>query len=97
MQFKQETILSLFDRSQRTYIIPVYQRAYAWEKDQWKAFYEDLKDQACSENHYFYGNILLETIKKEKEYEVIDGQQRLTTLTIFRGPLKTIHTNAIMI
>lgn len=93
MQFKQETILSLFDRSQRTYIIPVYQRAYAWEKDQWKSFYEDLRDQACNENNYFYGNILLETIKKEKEYEIIDGQQRLTTLTIFMRSLFNTLTN----
>ena len=87
MQFKQETILTLFDSSQKSYIIPVYQRAYSWEEEQWNAFLEDLVEQAEGENDYFYGNILLETIKKGKEYEIIDGQQRLTTLTIFMRSL----------
>lgn len=90
MQFKQETILTLFDSSQKSYIIPVYQRAYSWEENQWKAFLEDLIEQAEGENNYFYGNILLEVIKKGKEYEIIDGQQRLTTLTIFMRSLLNV-------
>lgn len=95
MQFKQETILTLFDSSQKSYIIPVYQRAYAWEEDQWQAFLEDLIEQAEGENNYFYGNILLEVIKKGKEYEIIDGQQRLTTLTIFmRSLLNVLKTRS---
>lgn len=95
MQFKQETILSLFDSSQKSYIIPVYQRAYSWEEEQWNAFIEDLVEQTEGENSYFYGNILLEIIKKGKEYEIIDGQQRLTTLTIFMrsGPMSRFNTN----
>lgn len=93
MQFKQETILTLFDSSQKSYVIPVYQRAYSWEEDQWKAFLEDLVEQTEGENNYFYGNILLEVIKKGKEYEIIDGQQRLTTLTIFiRSLLNVLFT-----
>lgn len=47
------------------------------------AFLNDLLEQIESESNYFYGNILLETIEKDKKYEVIDGQQRLTTLSIF--------------
>src|SRR5690606_19611916 len=56
---------------------------YSWEKDQWQTFLSDLLEQIEGENNYFYGNILLETIKKDVKYEIIDGQQRLTTLTIF--------------
>ncbi len=83
MQFKQTTILGLFDSSQKHFVIPVYQRAYSWEETQWTVFLKDLLEQISSSNNYFYGNILLETIKKDIEYDVIDGQQRLTTLVIF--------------
>ena len=92
MQFSHKTILEFFDSSQRTLEIPVYQRAYSWEEPQWKIFIEDLKEQVKGDNNYFYGNLLLETIKKGIKYEVIDGQQRLTTLSIFiRAVLATLQ------
>ena len=87
MEFKQTTILGFFDSSQKNYEIPVYQRAYAWDKKNWEMFLEDIVEQLNGDNNYFYGNILLETIKKDRNYEVIDGQQRLTTLTIFMRAL----------
>ena len=83
MQFIPSTVLGLFDSSQRTYKIPVYQRAYSWEKPNWKTFLEDLQEQIKGHNNYFFGNLLLEVILKNKEYEIIDGQQRITTLVIF--------------
>ncbi|OPC59295.1 DUF262 domain-containing protein [Elizabethkingia bruuniana] len=82
MDFYKKTTLELFDNSQKTFIIPVYQRAYSWEKEQWNSFFNDLLEQLDGNNNYFYGNILLETIKKATIYEIIDGQQRLTTLSI---------------
>jgi uncharacterized protein with ParB-like and HNH nuclease domain len=83
MDFYRKTTLGLFDSSQKSFEIPVYQRAYSWEKEQWQTFLNDLLEQIEGENNYFYGNILLETVKKDVKYEIIDGQQRLTTLTIF--------------
>lgn len=83
MDFYRKTTLGLFDSSQKSFSIPVYQRAYSWEKDQWNDFLNDLLEQIEGNNNYFYGNFLLETIKKDVKYEIIDGQQRITTLTIF--------------
>lgn len=83
MQFESMTVLGLFDSSQKHFIIPVYQRAYSWDTEQWNTFSNDLKEQIKGQNNYFYGNLLLETVKKDVEYEIIDGQQRLTTLMIF--------------
>lgn len=93
MEFKQTTILGFFDSSQKNYEIPVYQRAYSWDKKNWEMFLEDILEQLNGDNNYFYGNILLETIKKDRNYEVIDGQQRLTTLTIFMRALLNILSN----
>lgn len=66
------------------YIIPSYQRPYAWTVDQASELFDDLYDFFISEpdEGYFLGSIVL--IKQENlpQAEVIDGQQRLTTLTI---------------
>jgi len=93
MQFTPSTILGFFDSSQKSYEIPVYQRAYSWDKKNWTIFLEDLFEQLEGDNNYFYGNILLETIKKNRDYEIIDGQQRITTLTIFMRSLINILEN----
>lgn len=83
MQFIPSTVLGLFDSSQKCYEIPVYQRAYSWEKPNWKTFLDDLLEQIQGEHNYFFGNLLLEVVSKNRKYEIIDGQQRITTLTIF--------------
>jgi hypothetical protein hcinC1_09766 len=84
MQFYKKTVFDLFDGSRKQFVIPVYQRAYAWEKEQWATFLNDLLEQLEGQNNYFYGNILLEGDKNiPQKFEVIDGQQRITTLSIF--------------
>ena len=84
MQFYKKTVFDLFDGSRKQFVIPVYQRAYAWEKEQWATFLNDLLEQLEGQNNYFYGNILLEADKNiPQKFEVIDGQQRITTLSIF--------------
>ena len=90
MQFIPNTILGFFDSSQKSYEIPVYQRAYSWEKQNWKTFLDDLLEQIQGHNNYFFGNLLLEVIKKNRKYEIIDGQQRITTLTIFMRAMLNI-------
>ena len=89
MDFIPTTIRGLFDTSIQ-FKIPVYQRAYSWRIENWSVFLNDLLEQVDRENEYSYGNLLLETIKKDFEYEVIDGQQRLTTLVIFMRSLYNV-------
>lgn len=76
--------LSKIFSSDFDYVIPSYQRPYAWTVDQASELFDDLYDFYVREKEdtYFLGSIVL--IKEEgKPYsEVIDGQQRLTTLTI---------------
>lgn len=66
------------------YVIPSYQRPYTWEEQHASVLFDDLYNffKTEKEDEYFLGSIVL--IKQEgKPYaEVIDGQQRLTTLTI---------------
>ena len=83
----QESNIENFFRQNITFSIPVYQRAYSWKKEQWNTFWEDLEVQNGSENEYSFGNILLETVINYKKYDIIDGQQRITTIIIFMRSL----------
>ncbi|WP_394265446.1 DUF262 domain-containing protein [Bergeyella zoohelcum] len=83
MDFNKRTIKGFFSGDDKHFVIPVYQRAYSWEEKQLSTFFSDLLEQIEGNSNYFYGNILLETIKQDEIFDVIDGQQRLTTLSIF--------------
>ena len=67
--------------SQRKYRIPRYQRPYAWDIDQISQLWEDL---ITNEEPYFLGSLIFNTEveKKEGYVDIIDGQQRLLSLTI---------------
>lgn len=67
------------NRSQ--YKIPRYQRGYEWEREQWKALWNDIRQTDQSVGNHFIGNIIL-LEKKDKNYEIVDGQQRITTISL---------------
>ena len=59
--------------------IPYFQRQYVWNIDNWKELLENLLDD---ESSHFLGSIILKEKHGNTEISVIDGQQRLTTLSI---------------
>lgn len=69
--------------------IPDYQRPFDWKKEEATEFWEDLKHTNGSESNLFLGTIVLDTSNNEA-YEVVDGQQRLTTICLFLIALRTI-------
>ena len=76
--------LSKIFSSDFEYVIPSYQRPYAWTPDQAGELFDDLIAffQAEQEEGYFLGSIVLIKTEDSAYSQVIDGQQRLTTLTI---------------
>ena len=84
MQNGQKTISELFD-GRKIFNIPKYQRAYAWEEKQLQDFVEDIENQNPDKD-YFFGTILLQEQPRRERFEmidIVDGQQRITTLIIF--------------
>jgi len=59
------------------YVIPLYQRAFAWEEKQLFQLVEDLNDIPAG-GRYYIGSLVVS--KSDNKYEVVDGQQRLTSL-----------------
>ena len=83
---KTLTISDLFnDENKCNYIIPIYQRNYAWGDDEISSLLQDIKN-ACEKNkeqdkNYYIGSLVVYR-RENDDFEVIDGQQRLTTLTL---------------
>lgn len=100
-----KTIRKIFD-GDNTYKIPNFQREFSWKKKNYKEFLTDLlssmeirydNDKGFifkNDSDYFFGTILLvgnETSPRvEDPYIVVDGQQRLTTMTIFIAAVRSI-------
>lgn len=86
----QKTIILLLSDKKSDFLIPDYQRPYAWKETQCQTLWDDLVSFAFPDNNsdkfdrndeYFLGSIV--TFENEdKKKEVIDGQQRLTTLML---------------
>jgi uncharacterized protein with ParB-like and HNH nuclease domain len=96
----EEQLNKIFNLTNYQFTIPSYQRPYAWTKDQVLELIDDLIDAfpyPLESNHpdYFFGSIILIKENGKPNAEVIDGQQRLTTLTlllsVFRHLLPENH------
>ena len=86
---EQKTIRELL--TSQLYRIPRNQRKYVWNHDNWEDLFSDLEFATSNNTNHFIGSIVL---LKEKEkvaglpkFTVIDGQQRLFTITIFLSAL----------
>lgn len=72
------------------YIVPDYQREYVWTDKEVHQLLEDIDEQidAGTTREYFIGTVLVSPTDQKNQYEVIDGQQRLTTFFLLLCALK---------
>ena len=93
-----KTIKSLL-KSGRQFIIPRFQRDYSWEKKNCEEFLDDIvkglsyKDEKIETSSYFLGTMLFIgnfDERNDKEIQVVDGQQRITTITILFSAISDI-------
>ncbi|MFC6254687.1 DUF262 domain-containing protein [Secundilactobacillus hailunensis] len=66
---------------EKQYQIPIYQRNYSWSTQNIEDLFDDINSETAG---YYIGNLLVTADKENKDYfEVVDGQQRLTTISLF--------------
>ena len=72
------------------YVIPMYQRNYAWDEGEITQLIQDVLDYLPAGRNYYIGTLVVfeRTEGKRTVYETIDGQQRLTTLSLLASYLK---------
>ena len=78
-------ILDYMEGANKRYVIPVYQRKYEWKEENCRQLYSDLKKVIREQRgSHFFGSIVSSVVGNGAitEYHVIDGQQRLTTVTL---------------
>ena len=68
-----------------TYIVPKFQRDYSWDSEHWEDLWQDIAEQLEQKNSedqsHYMGYLVLQPVN-DKEFKIIDGQQRITTLMI---------------
>lgn len=87
MEAKATTLLRFFEENQNNqFVIPIYQRLYSWEKEQCEQLWDDIIKTGGNDqmNGHFIGSILyvLDGNTPSSPLLIIDGQQRLTTITL---------------
>lgn len=85
---EQKFIYDLFGR--KTYGIPRNQRRYVWQERNWEELFEDISYSITSGTSHFLGSFVLKDEGRQNglpNFTIIDGQQRIITLTIFLGSI----------
>src|ERR1700730_8106093 len=74
------------------YIVPDYQREYVWTEKEVQQLLDDIEEQldVDERREYFIGTVLVSPTAQKSHYEVIDGQQRLTTFFLLLCALRKL-------
>ncbi|MBJ84150.1 MAG: hypothetical protein CMB52_01350, partial [Euryarchaeota archaeon] len=77
----------LWGSTERKYVIPRYQREYSWKEDNLATFWSDIHE----EEEFFFGSVVLKKPEnRNTRIEIIDGQQRMLTMTILYAAIRDV-------
>ena len=91
IEINKKSVKEFLDAGKKQkFVIPEYQRPYAWREEEVQTLFDDLVEytQERIDSPYFLGTIVSYT-NGDKEQEIIDGQQRITTLCLLLRALYT--------
>ncbi|MGL2611362.1 GmrSD restriction endonuclease domain-containing protein [Helicobacter pylori] len=102
MKAEATTLLGFFEENQNNqFVIPIYQRVYSWEKEQCEQLWDDVIKIGGNDkmNGHFIGSILyvLDGNTPSSPLLIIDGQQRLTTITLLYIALRNHSSDEVKI
>jgi len=63
--------------------VPKYQRSFAWEKQNIRELYEDIQEAYETNSTHYIGTVVLAKTNNKDVYNIVDGQQRITTIIMF--------------
>lgn len=83
----------MLSNAQEAYKVPLYQRPYAWTRDQWEDLFEDLNSLERSDVH-FLGSLVVVPEGEHRlgvnYFQIVDGQQRLATILIWLSAIRDL-------
>jgi len=93
IEAKEVKFQALLSNAQEAYKVPLYQRPYAWSKDQWEDLFEDLNSLKPNDIH-FLGSIVVVPEGEHRlgvnYFQIVDGQQRLATILIWLSAIRDL-------
>lgn len=98
MKGSETKLVSYMQGSDKRFVIPVYQRNYDWKTENCKQLYDDLiKVIRRGRKSHFFGSIVsVHNDGEFNEYLVIDGQQRLTTISLLLLAMYNLMKNGVL-
>lgn len=97
MKASEEMLFRLLEGGDKRFVVPVYQRPYSWKKANCELLIKDLSELAKRDNNatHFFGSIVyvVNNIGSFNEYVIIDGQQRITTISLLLLAIRNYITN----
>lgn len=90
---EKKTVDSLFSTDGMKYSVPIYQRRYVWTNSNWEHLWTDIKDRKTGKEHFTGVIVTLPQENKENGFDIIDGQQRLTTFQIILCAIQHVCGN----
>jgi len=68
---------------EKRFEVPLYQRDYSWKEEHWEDLWNDILEVTSGDDSKHYMGSLVLQQHEDRKYKIIDGQQRITTLSIF--------------
>jgi hypothetical protein len=81
------TLKDIFDSGKRQLSVPDYQRGYSWEEEQRKDLIGDIEQIITQDHRHFTGTVVASQNGGSSVFDLVDGQQRITSLVIFMASL----------
>lgn len=94
IKINDEKIINILFDKKISFHIPLYQRGYAWESNEINDLFNDIEKRIEDDNDHFFGNVTFIKVNNTHKIKVVDGQQRLTTMTLM---LKAIYNRYLEI
>ena len=94
VKVKSLTVMDVLNAGEGKYQIPLYQRNYKWGYPEISQLVRDLWNNR-NEGAYYLGSLVVTQRKDGNTFEVVDGQQRLTTLTLLYYRFDLLHKNPL--
>lgn len=92
MKGDAQPLIKFFDGSDKRFIIPLYQRNYDWKEDNCAQLFQDfMKLHTTGRKSHFFGSIVSSIQPGTEDRYIIDGQQRITTVSLMLIALVNAH------
>ena len=91
-------ILEFINNTNRTFVIPVYQRNYSWKAEHCEKLFDDLIDSLKTGKRHYFGNVVyyssfVNNATGYSELTLIDGQQRVTTIMLLLAAIRDVYND----